>query len=226
MEGATTSCGLRPAPFLTSPTKKWFCVGTKRDCLLPPLPRTQYTPGSQPRHSQRCCGDEHPPPALTDGHVHPSGTASEDALGALVPAGAARPQQDRSISEGNEDRRGGQGCWDPQPSSRTAAGSQGSPTHPSCLVVRFLFFKTSWNLSISPIPAYTQTQPREQTKMPESQIRDKAEGERAACSRCPHLTPRWLYLGTATVCGAAAPSGTAQNADFPDNRPQQLRQNH
>lgn len=26
--------------------------------------------------------------------------------------------------------------------------------------------------------------------MPESQIRDKAEGERAACSRCPHLTPR------------------------------------
>lgn len=26
--------------------------------------------------------------------------------------------------------------------------------------------------------------------MPESQSRDKAEGERAACSRCPHLTPR------------------------------------
>lgn len=52
------------------------------------------------------------------------------------------------------------------------------------------FFKTSWNLSISPIPAYTQTQPREQTKMPELQIRDKAEGKRAACSRCPHLTPR------------------------------------
>lgn len=82
----------------------------------------------------------HLPHRQTDTSVCPSGTASEGALGALVLAGTARPQQERSISEGSEERRGGQGCWDPRSSSRTAAGSQGSPTHPSCLVVPFLFF--------------------------------------------------------------------------------------
>lgn len=99
--------------------------------------------------------------------------------------------------------------------------------HP-VLLLGFFFFKLAGiYLFLQSLPTHKPNLGSKQKCLNRrSETKQKASGRPAPAALTSPLGARRLYLGTATVCGAAAPSGTAQNADFPDNRPQQLRQNH
>lgn len=147
---------------------------------------------------------------------------------------SARPQQDPQHLRGEGGTQGWPGLVGSPAQQQNRCRQRGKPGSSAlfgcllCFGLLFFFFKLAGiYLFLQSLPTHKPNLGSKQKCLNRrSETKQKASGRPARAALTSPLGARRLYLGTATVCGAAAPSGTAQNADFPDNRPQQLRQNH